>query len=234
MKPFRPGRTRRRSSGQSWERYPETVVAGAMGATFFSLDPSRAGRTTPRSSRPTSTKGSAVAVDRARLAPSGSTSASERQRSSGSSVEATEPDYAVVDTDPPPPRLREAALDLDRQPERGRRSVDILLPLIEGGPRSAGRSPRPSRGTVSRRGTGLPDLAPAAGPVRCDDVAEDRRHRPVVELLALPDRENRPVSLPWPPVITPSGSGVSPPSYRKTVTWSFAASNAMTFPSSTK
>src|SRR6266545_6690624 len=44
----------------------------------------------------------------------------------------------------------------------------------------------------------------------------------------------RPVWLPWPPVMIPSGSGASPPSYRKTVTWSFAESSAATLPSRTK
>ena len=44
----------------------------------------------------------------------------------------------------------------------------------------------------------------------------------------------RPVSLPWPPVMIPSGSGASPPSYRNTVMWSLAASNAATLPSRTK
>ena len=99
------------------ETWPETDVVEALGAWFFSLDPEKHWPnfativTTDEHDEGAPSNLSRPGVFRLNIGVGRETF----ERLVGSMAE---PDYAAVRPAPPPPRLRQAALDLDPQPER--------------------------------------------------------------------------------------------------------------------
>ena len=88
---------------------------------------------------------------------------------------------------------------------------------------------KPSEPTPSRLSLRQPPARLLA--MICRNIARSAR-----SLIGSPRRKAtvRAVWLSWPAVMMPSGSGTIAPSYRKTLTWSLAASSAQMLPSRTK
>ena len=123
------------------ERYPETVVAEAMGATFFSLDEKHWPNyvtivTTDDHDEGAPSDLARPGVFRLNIGIGRATF----ERLVGS-IDA--PDYAALDRVLPHPRLRETALDLDSQPRR--RDIPRRGPAADRrGARPAREEPRPA------------------------------------------------------------------------------------------
>ena len=100
---------------------------------------------------------------------------------------------------------------------------DVVLPLIDEAPRSAGRRTGPSQRTVSRLRT-RPASPSASRRPGCPRRSRGTSPASRGALIGSPRRIAiiRPVSLPRPPATSPPGRGAEPPSYRNTATWSFA------------
>jgi hypothetical protein len=98
------------------ERYPETVVAEALGATFFSLDEKHWPNfativTTDEHDEGAPSDLARPGVFRLNIGVGRETFGTAHRLDGIAGLRRARPD-------PPPPRLREAALDLDPQPQR--------------------------------------------------------------------------------------------------------------------